>query len=220
MVNSKQTSAHVTSFVEADVTNIFLWRKRNKAAFEKQYGQKLTFTPIFIQAVVKALREHPLVNASVDGDNILIKKEINIGVAVALPTDNLIVPVIKNADQLSLVGISAEPHSSFVASRARANKLKPSELEGGTYTVSNVGTFGNVMGTPIIMQPQVAILALGAIRKMPAVIETPSGDMIGIRNKMFLSHSYDHRIVDGALGGRFVKRVGDILEAWDLDMPI
>ncbi|MEM6346593.1 MAG: dihydrolipoamide acetyltransferase family protein [Bacteroidota bacterium] len=213
MVQSTQTSAHVTSFVEADVTNVVQWRNRVKAQFQEQYNTKLTFTPIFLLAVIKALREHPLVNSSVNGDSIVIKKDINIGIAVALPTDNLIVPVIKNADRLNLAGLSATIND--LAHRARANKLKPDELEGGTYTVSNVGTFGNVMGTPIIMQPQVAILATGAIRKLPAVLETPQGDVIAIRNKMFLSHSYDHRIIDGALGGRFVKRVADILEAWD-----
>lgn len=218
MVNSKHVSAHVTSFVEADVTNIVVWRNKMKNEFQSRYGEKLTFTPIFVQAIARALREHPLVNSSVDGDNILVKKEINIGVAVALPNDNLIVPVIRNADRLNLAGLSAAVND--LATRARNNKLKPHELEGGTYTVSNVGTFGNVMGTPIIMQPQVAILATGAIRKIPAVIETPTGDMIGIRQKMFLSHSYDHRIIDGALGGRFVKRVGDILEEWDINAPI
>ncbi|MEM7659905.1 MAG: dihydrolipoamide acetyltransferase family protein [Bacteroidota bacterium] len=218
MVASKQTSAHVTSFVEADVTNIVQWRKRVKDTFQQQYGVKLTYTPIFIQAIAKALREMPLVNSSIDGDKILIKRDINIGVAVALPTDNLIVPIIRNADRLNLAGLAAAVND--LAQRARANKLKPEELEGGTYTVSNVGTFGNVMGTPIILQPQVAILATGAIRKIPAVIETPAGDLIGIRSKMFLSHSYDHRIIDGALGGRFVKRVSDLLEAWDLDMEV
>ncbi|MCI4666728.1 MAG: 2-oxo acid dehydrogenase subunit E2 [Bacteroidia bacterium] len=218
MVASTQTSAHVTSFVEADVTNLVLWRKKAKNQFQEMYGEKLTFTPLFIQAVTRALRELPLVNSSINGDNILIKKDINIGIAVALPNDNLIVPVIKNADRLSLAGLSAAVND--LASRARINKLKPHELEGGTYTLSNVGTFGNVMGTPIINQPQVAIMAVGAIRKIPAVIETEAGDMIGIRQKMFLSHSYDHRIIDGALGGRFVKRVADILEAWDLNAAI
>ena len=218
MVNSKQVSAHVTSFVEADVTNLVMWRNRVKNQFMEEYGEKLTFTPIFIQAVVKALREHPMVNSSIDGEKILIKKDINIGVAVALPNDNLIVPVIRHADRLNLAGLSAAIND--LASRARSNNLRPDELEGGTYTVSNVGTFGNVMGTPIILQPQVAILATGAIRKLPAVLETPQGDVIAIRQKMFLSHSYDHRIIDGALGGRFVKRVGDILESWDLDQDI
>lgn len=218
MVNSKHVSAHVTSFVEADLTNVVIWRNKKKRQFEEEYGEKLTFTPIFIQAVVKALREHPLVNSSVDGEKILIKKDINIGVAVALPNDNLIVPVIRHADRLNLAGLAAALND--LATRARTNQLRPSELEGGTYTISNVGTFGNVMGTPIILQPQVAILATGAIRKLPAVLETPQGDVIAIRQKMFLSHSYDHRIIDGALGGRFVKRVGDILESWDLDMDI
>ncbi|MEM6263527.1 MAG: dihydrolipoamide acetyltransferase family protein [Bacteroidota bacterium] len=218
MVQSKHTSAHVTSFVEADVTNLANWRKRVKGDFEKQYGEKLTFTPLFLQAVIKALREHPLINSSVDGDRILVKKDINVGIAVALPNYNLIVPVIKNADRLNLVGLCAAVND--LAARARANKLKPDELEGGTYTLSNVGTFGNVMGTPIILQPQVAILAVGSIRKLPSVIETAEGDMIAIRQKMFLSHSYDHRIVDGALGGRFVKRVADLLEAWNPETDI
>lgn len=218
MVYSKHTSAHVTSFVEADVTNIVLWRQKNKDKFEKKYGEKLTFTPIFIEAIARALREHPMVNVSVDGDKILVKKDINIGVAVALPTDNLIVPVIKHADSMNLFGLSKAVND--LANRARINKLKPDELEGGTYTVSNVGTFGNVMGTPVIMQPQVAILATGAIRKKPAVIETPAGDFIGVRHMMFLSHSYDHRVVDGALGGRFVRRVGDLLENWDINREV
>lgn len=218
MVNSKHVSAHVTSFVEADLTNVVLWRNKKKRQFQEEYGEKLTFTPIFIQAVVKALREHPMVNSSIDGEKILIKKDINIGIAVALPNDNLIVPVIRHADRLNLAGLAAALND--LATRARANQLRPAELEGGTYTISNVGTFGNVMGTPIILQPQVAILATGAIRKLPAVLETPQGDVIAIRHKMFLSHSYDHRIIDGALGGRFVKRVGDILESWDADMDI
>ncbi|MEL6250957.1 MAG: dihydrolipoamide acetyltransferase family protein [Bacteroidota bacterium] len=218
MLASTQTSAHVTSFVEADVTHIVQWRNRVKADFQSQYGEKLTFTPIFVQAVIKALREHPMLNSSVHEDQILVKKDINIGIAVALPTDNLIVPVIKHADRLNLAGLTATIND--LANRARNNKLKPEDLEGGTYTLSNVGTFGNVMGTPIIMQPQVAILATGAIRKIPAVVETPTGDVIAIRQKMFMSHSYDHRIIDGALGGRFVKRVADILEAWDLNQNI
>jgi 2-oxoglutarate dehydrogenase E2 component (dihydrolipoamide succinyltransferase) len=218
MVYSKHVSAHVTSFVEADVTNMVLWRNKMKNEFEKKYGEKLTFTPFFIEAVAQALREHPMVNISVDGDRILVKKDINIGLAVALPTDNLIVPVVRNADRLNLVGLSATIND--LAARARINKLKLDELEGGTYTVSNVGTFGNVMGTPVIMQPQVAILATGAIRKKPAVIETEMGDIIGIRHFMFLSHSYDHRVVDGALGGRFVRRVADLLEAFDPNRPI
>ena len=218
MVHSKHTSAHVTSFVEADVTHLVQWRDRVKDQFFRTYGEKLTFTPLFLLAVAKALREHPLINCSIDGEKILLKKDINIGVAVALPTDNLIVPVIRHADRLNLAGLAAAVND--LARRARDNKLKPDELDGGTYTLSNVGTFGNVMGTPIIMQPQVAILAVGAIRKLPAVIETPAGDLIGIRQKMFLSHSYDHRIVDGALGGRFVRRVADLLEAWDPATPV
>ena len=218
MIYSTQVSAHVTSFVEADVTNIVLWRKRVKNEFLEKHREKLTFTPIFIQAVAQALKEFPMVNASVEGERILIKKDINIGIAVALPTDNLIVPVIKHADRMNLLGLTATVND--LAERARNKQLKAHELEGGTYTLSNVGTFGNVMGTPIIMQPQLAILATGAIRKIPAVIETPQGDMIGIRHKMFLSHSYDHRIIDGALGGRFVKRVADILEEWKMDTEI
>ena len=189
-----------------------------KTQFEKQYGEKLTFTPIFILAIAKAIREMPMVNLSVEGDKIIVKKDINIGVAAALPDDNLIVPVIKHADRLNLVGLAAAVND--LAGRARNRKLKPEELEGGTYSITNVGTFGNVMGTPIIMQPQVAILATGAIRKLPAVVETETGDMIAIRHKMFLSHSYDHRVVNGALGGRFVRRVADILEAWDMNTPI
>jgi 2-oxoglutarate dehydrogenase E2 component (dihydrolipoamide succinyltransferase) len=218
MVYSKHVSAHVTSFVECDVTDIVLWREKNKKAFEVKYGEKLTFTPIFMEALAQTLREHPMVNISVDGDKIVIKKDINIGMAVALPTDNLIVPVVRNADQYNLAGLSAKVND--LASRARENKLKPDELDGGTYTISNVGTFGNVMGTPVIMQPQVAIMAVGAIRKKPAVIETPTGDMIGVRHMMFLSHSYDHRVVDGALGGRFVRRLADLLEAFDPNRPV
>jgi 2-oxoglutarate dehydrogenase E2 component (dihydrolipoamide succinyltransferase) len=213
MIYSTQVSAHVTSFVEADVSALVQWRLKQKDAFQQKYNEALTFTPLFLQALIKALREFPLINASVDGDKILIKKDINIGVAVALPNDNLIVPVIKQADRLNLVGLAASVND--LALRARNNKLKPDELEGGTYTLSNVGVFGNVMGTPIIMQPQVAILAVGAIRKVPAVLETPMGDVIAIRQKMFLSHSYDHRIIDGAMGGRFVRRVADLLEAWE-----
>jgi 2-oxoglutarate dehydrogenase E2 component (dihydrolipoamide succinyltransferase) len=213
MVYSKHVSAHVTSFVECDVTEIVLWRDRNKKAFEDKYKEKLTFTPIFVEALAKTLRELPMVNISVDGDRIVVKKDINVGIAVALPTDNLIVPVIRNADQLNLVGLTMRVND--LAARARQNKLKMEELEGGTYTLSNVGTFGNVMGTPVIMQPQVAIMAIGAIRKKPAVIETPMGDLIGVRHTMFLSHSYDHRIIDGALGGRFVRRLADLLEGFD-----
>jgi 2-oxoglutarate dehydrogenase E2 component (dihydrolipoamide succinyltransferase) len=218
MVYSKHVSAHVTSFVEADVTNLVLWRERNKKAFEAKYNEKLTFTPIFIEALAITLRELPMVNISVDGDKIIVKKDINVGMAVALPTDNLIVPVVRNADQYNLAGLSARVND--LAARAREGKLKMDELEGGTYTISNVGTFGNVMGTPVIMQPQVAIMAVGAIRKKPAVIETPMGDMIGIRHMMFLSHSYDHRVVDGALGGRFVRRLADLLESFDPNRPV
>jgi 2-oxoglutarate dehydrogenase E2 component (dihydrolipoamide succinyltransferase) len=215
MVMSKSTSPHVTSFVEADVTNLVLWRDRIKGAFEKREGEKLTFTPIFIMAIAQAIKEMPMINVQVDGYNIIRKKEINIGMAAALPSGNLIVPVIRNADQLNLVGLAKKVND--LAKRARENKLQPDEISGGTYTVTNVGTFGNVLGTPVINQPQVAIMATGAVRKKPAVIETPSGDMIAIRHLMFLSHSYDHRVVDGALGGRFVRRVADILEGWSLD---
>jgi 2-oxoglutarate dehydrogenase E2 component (dihydrolipoamide succinyltransferase) len=215
MVMSKRTSPHVTSFVEADVTNLVLWRDRVKKAFEQREGEKLTFTPVFILAIAQAIKEMPLVNVQVDGYRIIKKKEINIGMAAALPSGNLIVPVIKNADQLNLVGLAKRVND--LANRARIGKLQPDEITGGTYTVTNVGTFGNVLGTPVINQPQVAIMATGAIRKKPAVIETPSGDMIGIRHMMFLSHSYDHRVVDGALGGRFVRRVADILEGWSVD---
>jgi 2-oxoglutarate dehydrogenase E2 component (dihydrolipoamide succinyltransferase) len=218
MVRSKQTSPHVTSFVEADMTKIVEWRKRNKAAFEQAHGTKLTFTPLIAEAIVKAIRDFPGVNASVDGDRIVIKKQINLGMATALPSGNLIVPVIHNADQLSLVGLATRVND--LAERARTGKLNPDDTAGGTYTMSNVGTFGNVMGTPIINQPQVGILALGAIRKKPAVIETPEGDMIGIRHMMFLSHSYDHRVVDGMLGGSFVKRVATYLEEFDLNRPV
>lgn len=218
MVYSMHTSPHVTSFVEADVTNIFKWRQRNKKAFVEKYGEKLTFTPIFVEAIVKALRDYPMVNISLSGNQIIVKKNINVGIAVALPDGNLIVPVIKNADRMNLVGLARAVND--LANRARNRKLKPSDLEDGTYSVSNVGTFGNVMGTPIIMQPQVAILAVGAIRKKPAVIETPEGDMIGIRHMMFLSHSYDHRVVDGALGGMFVRKVADYLESFDINREI
>ncbi len=218
MVDSKRISAHVTSFVEADMTNIVLWRNKVKDVYKKKEGEALTFTPFFIQAVARAIKDFPMINISVDGEKIIKRKNINIGVAVALPTGNLIVPVIKNADQLNLTGLSKKIND--LANRARINKLSPDELVGGTYTVSNVGSFGNVMGTPIIMQPQVAILAVGAIQKKPAVIETPTGDVIAIRHKMFLSHSYDHRVVDGALGGMFVRRVADYLEAFDLNTEI
>lgn len=218
MVKSKHTSAHVTSFVEADVTNIVLWRNKVKKKFNDLYGENLTFTPIFIEAVVKALRDFPLVNSSVDGTNIVVKKDINVGMAAALPSGNLIVPVIKNADLLNIVGLAKKVND--LAGRARLGKLKPDEIEGGTYTVSNVGTFGNVMGTPVILQPQVAILATGAVKKKPVVIETEQGDTIGIRHMMFLSHSYDHRIIDGALGGSFVRRVADYLENFDVNRDI
>ncbi len=218
MVDSKRISPHVTSFVEADVTNIVNWRNKVKNEFQKREGDSLTFTPIFIEAIAKAIKDFPMINVQVDGDNIIRKKEVNIGVAVALPSGNLIVPVIKNADQLSIIGIAKAVND--LAKRARENKLKPDELSGGTYSVSNVGSFGNVMGTPIIMQPQVAILALGAIQKKPAVVETPTGDAIAIRHKMFLSHSYDHRVVDGALGGSFVRRVADYLEQFDANRSL
>jgi 2-oxoglutarate dehydrogenase E2 component (dihydrolipoamide succinyltransferase) len=215
MVQSVQTSAHVQSFIEVDVTNIVKWRDKVKNAFEKREGEKLTFTPIFMEAVAKALKDFPMMNISVDGDYIIKKKNINLGMAAALPNGNLIVPVIKNADQLNLVGMAKAVND--LGNRAKAGKLKPDDTQGGTYTVTNVGTFGSVFGTPIINQPQVGILALGAIRKVPAVIETPEGDFIGIRQKMFLSHSYDHRVVDGALGGSFVKRVAEYLEAFDVN---
>ncbi len=218
MVSSKQTSPHVTSFVEADLTNVVNWRNKMKNIFKDQEGQALTFTPIFIEALVKAIKDYPMINISVDGDKIIKRGSVNIGLAVALPTGNLIVPVIHNADKLSLLGIVEKVND--LAKRARENKLKPDELSGGTYTISNVGSFGNVMGTPIIMQPQVAIMAVGAIRKKPAVIETPQGDFIGIRHQMFLSHSYDHRVVDGALGGMFVRRVADYLEQFDVNRGI
>lgn len=218
MVASVQTSAHVQSFIEVDVTNIVKWRDKVKNTFEKREGEKLTFTPIFMEVVAKALKDFPMMNISVDGDYIIKKKNINLGMAAALPNGNLIVPVIKNADQLNLVGMAKAVND--LANRARGGKLKPDDTQGGTYTVTNVGTFGSVFGTPIINQPQVGILALGAIRKVPAVIETPEGDFIGIRQKMFLSHSYDHRVVDGALGGSFVKRVAEYLEAWDINREI
>lgn len=218
MVDSVQTSAHVQSFVEADVTNIWNWRNKHKANFKAQEGENLTFTPIFMEAVAKALRDFPMMNISVNDNTIIKKKHINLGMAAALPDGNLIVPVIKDADQLNLLGMAKKVND--LASRARQGQLKPDEIQDGTYTVTNVGTFGSIMGTPIINQPQVGILALGAIRKVPAVIETPQGDFIGIRHKMFLSHSYDHRVVNGALGGQFVKAVKDYLEAWDINREI
>ncbi len=218
MMASVQTSAHVQSFIEADVTNIWNWRKKVKASFEKREGERLTFTPIFMEAIAKAIRDFPMINISLDGDRIIKRKNINLGMAAALADGNLIVPVIKNADQLNLVGMAKAVND--LATRSRNSKLKPDDTQGGTYTVTNIGTFGSVMGTPIINQPQVAILALGAIRKVPAVIETPDGDFIGIRMKMFLSHSYDHRVVNGALGGEFVKRVAEYLEAWDVNREV
>lgn len=218
MVESVQTSAHVQSFIKADVTKIWNWRKKAKDGFMKREGVNLTFTPIFMEAIAKALRDFPMMNISVQGNSIIKKKNINLGMAAALPDGNLIVPVIKNADQLNLVGMAKQVND--LANRARLNQLKPDDIQGGTYTVTNVGTFGSIMGTPIINQPQVGILALGAIRKVPAVIETPEGDFIGIRYKMFLSHSYDHRVVNGALGGQFVKAVKDYLEAWDSNREI
>lgn len=214
MVMSKHVSPHVTSFVEADVTNIVNWRNKVKSKFLDSHGEKITFTPIFIEAIVKAIKDFPMINVSVVGTTIIKKSAINIGMATALPSGNLIVPVIKNADRLNLLGLTKAVNE--LANNARNNKLKPDDTSGGTYTMTNVGSFGNVMGTPIINQPQVAIMAVGAIRKMPAVIETPEGDFIGIRHKMFLSHSYDHRVVDGALGGQFVRRVADYLENFDI----
>ncbi|MGF1554654.1 dihydrolipoamide acetyltransferase family protein [Paucihalobacter sp.] len=218
MVESTQTSAHVQSFIEVDVTNIWNWRTKVKSSFEKREGEKLTFTPIFMEAVAKAIKDFPMINISVSGDKLIKRKNINLGMAAALPDGNLIVPVIKNADQLNLLGMTKAVND--LAERARIGKLKPDDTQGGTYTVTNVGTFGSVFGTPIINQPQVAILALGAIRKVPAVIETPDGDFIGIRYRMFLSHSYDHRVVNGALGGQFVKAVKDYLEAFDVNREI
>jgi len=218
MVMSVQTSPHVTSYVEADVTNIVTWRNRVKNDFLAKEGQKITFTPIFMEAIVKAIKDFPGVNVSVDGNNIIQRKHINLGMATALPSGNLIVPVIKDADNFNLTGLTKQVNG--LANKARNNKLAADDVSGGTYTVTNVGTFGNVMGTPIINQPQVAILALGAVRKVVAVIETPNGDTIGIRHKMFLSHSYDHRVVDGALGGMFVKRVADYLEQFDVNREI
>lgn len=215
MVMSKRTSPHVTSFVEADVTNLVQWRDKVKKEFEKREGEKLTFTPLFVEAIVKALKDFPMVNVSVDGDKIIRKKDINIGMATALPSGNLIVPVIKNADTKNLFGLAKDVND--LSARARANQLKLSEIEGGTFTFTNVGTFGNLMGTPIINQPQVAIIATGAIKKKPAVIETPQGDAIAIRHMMFLSLSYDHRVVDGALGGSFLRRVADYLEQFNVN---
>ena len=215
MVMSKHTSPHVTSFVEADVTNLVRWRDKVKSSFEKREKEKITFTPIFIEAIAKAIKDFPMINVSVDGTKIIIKKNINIGMATALPSGNLIVPVIKNADQKNLIGLTKAVND--LANRARTNKLSPDEVSGGTFTMTNVGSFGNVMGTPIINQPQVAILAVGAIKKKPAVLETPDGDVIAIRHMMFCSLSYDHRVVDGSLGGSFVRRVADYLENFDVN---
>jgi 2-oxoglutarate dehydrogenase E2 component (dihydrolipoamide succinyltransferase) len=213
MVMSTHVAPHVTSYVEADVTNIVQWRTKMKKEFQQREGENLTYTPIFMEAIVKAIKDYPMVNVSVNGTKIIKRRDINLGMATALPSGNLIVPVIKNADRLNLTGLAKSVNAMAV--NARDGKLKPEDIQGGTYTVTNVGTFGNVMGTPIINQPQVAILALGAIRKVPAVIETPDGDFIGIRHKMYLSHSYDHRVVDGALGGMFVKRVAEYIEQFD-----
>ena len=213
MVDSKHTSPHVTSFTEADVTNLVQWRDSVKKDFEKREGEKITFTPLFVEAITKCIKKYPLINSSIDGDNIVIKKDINIGMATALPSGNLIVPVIKNADQLNLVGLTK--HVNNLANAARNNKLKPDDTQGGTFTFTNVGTFGSLMGTPIINQPQVAILAVGAIKKRPVVIETPHGDSIAIRHMMYLSMSYDHRIVDGALGATFLTAVANELENFD-----
>jgi len=215
MVDSKQTSPHVTSFVEADVTNLVDWRERNKVAFQDLYGAKLTFTPIFIQAVARAILDFPKINISVQGDHIIVKKKINIGMATALPSGNLIVPVIHNADSYSLSGLAKVVND--LSDRARSNDLKPNDVQDGTFTLTNVGTFGNVMGTPIINQPQVAILATGAIRKKPAVVETEYGDLIAVRQMVFLSLSYDHRVVDGFLGGSFLRKVADYLEQFAHD---
>lgn len=218
MVMSKQVSPHVTSVVEADVTELVLWRNKNKNAFQEKYGDKITFMPIFTEAVAAALAEYRLVNSSVDGDKIIMKKDINVGIAVAKPDGNLIVPVIKNTEQRNLVGITKELNR--LANAARTNKLEPSEIQGGTFTITNFGSFGNIIGTPIISQPQVAILATGIIEKKPAVLETPSGDVIAIRHKMYLSLSYDHRIIDGALGGAFLRRIADLLEQFDTNRAI
>jgi 2-oxoglutarate dehydrogenase E2 component (dihydrolipoamide succinyltransferase) len=218
MVMSKHTSPHVTSFVEADVTNLVNWRNKVKNSFQEKHGEKITFTPLFVEAIVNAINEFPMINISVDGDNIIKRKSINVGMAAALPSGNLIVPVIKNADTLNLLGITKAVND--LANRARANQLKPDEIQGGTYTITNVGSFGNVFGTPVINQPQVAIMAVGAIRKKPAVVETEYGDVIAVRHMMYLSHSYDHRVVDGALGGMFVRKVADYLEQWDVNREI
>jgi 2-oxoglutarate dehydrogenase E2 component (dihydrolipoamide succinyltransferase) len=218
MISSVQTAPHVTSFVETDVTSLVKWRERNKPSFEKKVGEKITYTPIFIQAVAKAIRDFPMINISLNGTQIIKKADINIGLAAALPNGNLIVPVIKKADQLNLIGLTKAVND--LANRSKNNKLQPDEVKDGTFTITNIGSFGNIMGTPIINQPQVAILAIGAIQKKPAVVETEFGDVIGIRHKMYMSLSYDHRIVDGALGGMFLKKISDYLEAWDLNQEI
>lgn len=218
MVMSKHTSPHVTSFVEADVTNMVMWRDKAKKVYEKREGEKITFTPMFIECVAKAIKDFPMINVSVDGNNIIKRKNINIGMAAALPSGNLIVPVIKGADGMNLLGLTKSVND--LANRARANKLAPDDIQGGTFTLTNVGGFGNVMGTPIINQPQVAIMATGSIKKKPAVLETPMGDVIAIRHMMFLSLSYDHRVVDGSLGGSFLKRVSDYMEQWDVNREI
>lgn len=218
MVKAKQTAPHVTSFIETDVTNVVKWRNKHKDIFEKREGEKLTFMPIFVKAIVKAIQDYPMINVSINGDNIIKKKNINIGMATALPDGNLIVPVIKNADQLSLSGLAKAIND--LAYRARNKKLRPEDTQGATYTISNVGSFGNLMGTPIIPQPQVAILAIGAIVKKPAVLETKDGDVIAIRQLMFMSHSYDHRVVDGSLGGMFLKHVHDYLQNWDMNTEV
>ena len=218
MVESVRIAPHVTSFVETDMTNVAIWRNNIKDSFKKQYGENITYTPILVEAIVKAIKDFPQINASVNGDKIIVKSKINIGMAVALSSGNLIVPVIHNADQYNLIGLTIKIND--LSKRARENKLKPEDLEGGTYSFSNIGTFENIMGTPIIMQPQVAIMAFGAIQKKPAVIETPQGDLLGIRQKMFISHSYDHRVVDGSLGGQFVKRVSDYLEGFEIDRKL
>jgi len=218
MVESVRIAPHVTSFVETDMTNVAIWRNNNKDSFQKQYGENITYTPILVEAIAKAIRDFPQINASVEGDKIIVKAKINIGMAVALPSGNLIVPVIHQADQYDLINLTKKIND--LTKRARENKLRPEDLEGGTYSFSNIGTFGNIMGTPIIMQPQVAIMAFGAIQKKPAVIETPQGDLLGIRQKMFISHSYDHRVVDGSLGGKFVKKVSDYLEGFDINRTL
>jgi 2-oxoglutarate dehydrogenase E2 component (dihydrolipoamide succinyltransferase) len=218
MVRSKATSPHVTSFTEADVTNIVNWRNKAKSIFEKKYNEKITFTPIFIEAVVNAIKKFPMINSSVDGTNIIVKKDINIGMAAALPSGNLIVPVIKNSDTKNLFGLTKEVNA--LANAARTNKLKPEDTQGGTFTLTNVGTFGSLMGTPIINQPQVAILAVGSIKKRPMVLETPQGDVIAIRHMMYLSLSYDHRVVDGSLGASFLTQVANELEAFNMDREV